>query len=74
MRCAFASATSLVLLLATAASAQDEDTDLKEKLAEKLQKPFASNAAWVLRFEDAKKLAGEKGKVIFAYFSRSYAP
>ena len=72
MRCAFASATSLFLLLATAASAQDED--LKEKLAEKLQKPFASNAAWVLRFEDAKKLAGEKGKVIFAYFSRSYAP
>lgn len=72
MRLAFASAT--MLLLGLAASAQEEDAELKEKLAEKLKQPFASNAAWVLRFEDAKKLAGEQGKVIFAYFSRSYAP
>lgn len=57
-------------VLAAAARAQS----FEEKLEEKLKKPFASNAEWALSFAEAKKLAGEKGKVIFAYFSRSYAP
>jgi hypothetical protein len=61
----------LVLPLVAAAAAEDP---LEERLAEKLGKPFAKNAAWVLSFADAKKAAAEKGKVIFAYFSRSYAP
>lgn len=61
---------AFLCLLAAAASAQS----FEEKLAEKLKKPFASNAAWILDFEDAKKQAKEKGKLIFAYFSRSYAP
>jgi hypothetical protein len=61
---------ALVLALAAVAGA---DT-LEDNLAEKLKKPFASNAAWVQSLAEAKKLAGEKGKVIFAYFSRSYSP
>jgi len=64
--------TALVLLCAFAAAARAET--LEEKLEAKLKKPFASNAAWVLDFAEAKKLAAENGKVIFAYFSRSYAP
>ena len=46
----------------------------EEKLEEKLKKPFATNVAWVLDYAAAKKQAAEGGKVIFAYFSRSYAP
>lgn len=62
-----------VFLLSMLAAAARADT-LEDNLAEKLKKPFATNVSWVLRLEDAKKLASEKGKVIFAYFSRSYAP
>ena len=66
---------AIPLLLAVALHAEDEkDAELKAKLDEKLKKPFVSNAAWVLGFGEAKELAAEKGKVIFAYFSRSYAP
>ena len=64
--------TALVLLCAVAAAARAES--LEERLEAKLKKPFASNAAWVHDFAQAKKLAAEQGKVIFAYFSRSYAP
>ena len=63
-------ASFLLLLAAVAASGES----FEEKLAEKLAKPFAKNAAWVLDFGEAKGLAAEKGKVIFGYFSRSYAP
>jgi hypothetical protein len=60
---------ALIGALAAAARAQS----LEERLEEKLNKPFAKNAPWVLDFDEAKKQATE-GKVIFAYFSRSYAP
>jgi hypothetical protein len=63
--------TACLLLLVAGAAAEES---LEEKLAAKLEKPFARNAAWVLDFAEAKKLAAERGKVIFAYFSRSYAP
>ncbi len=62
----------LIALCAVAAAARAQS--LEEKLDEKLKKPFASNAAWVLGFADAKKQAAEGGKLIFAYFSRSYHP
>lgn len=63
---------ALPVLCALAAAAHAES--LEEKLEAKLKKPFAANAAWVLEFAEAKKQAAEKGRVIFAYFSRSYAP
>jgi hypothetical protein len=65
-----AGACALLLALSATSSAQS----LEEKLQEKLGKPFAKNVPWVLGFGDAKKQAAEKGKVIFAYFSRSYSP
>lgn len=63
-----------VLLLCAAFATAVRAQSFEEKLEAKLKKPFASNAAWVLDFDDAKKRAKEHGKVIFAYFSRSYAP
>jgi hypothetical protein len=63
----------VVCLLSLLAAAAGEES-FEDKLAEKLARPFAKNAAWVLDFAEAKKAAAEKGKVIFAYFSRSYAP
>ncbi len=59
-----------VLLLAAAARAGD----LEDKLDEKLKKDFVGNAAWTTDFDAAKAKAKETGKVIFAYFTRSYAP
>jgi hypothetical protein len=48
--------------------------ELEDRLAKKLAEPFVTKAAWVLDFDEAKKKAKEDGKVIFAYFSRSFAP
>jgi hypothetical protein len=70
----FPPAPPLLLALVCALAATAGAQSLEERLEEKLKKPFAGNAAWVPDFADAKKQAGEKGKLIFAYFSRSYAP
>jgi len=69
MRCSLSLA--LTILLSSTAFAQG---DMEQKLQEKLQKPFVKNAAWHLDFDAAKKQAKESGKIIFAYFTRSYAP
>ena len=65
-----ATALSLVGLLATTAFAQGMEAKLQEKLA----KDFVKNADWVTDFDAAKQKAKESGKIIFAYFTRSYAP
>jgi len=64
-------ATLLALgLWASSARAQSNE----EKLAEKLSKEFATKTAWVMDLDEAMKAAKESNKLIFAYFSRSYAP
>jgi len=64
-------ATALALgLWASSARAQSNE----EKLAEKLSKEFATKTAWVMDLDEATKAARESNKLIFAYFSRSYAP
>ena len=60
----------LLALLSTPAFAQTNE----EKLAEKMAKPFVQNAAWETDYEAACKKAATDGKLIFAYFTRSYAP
>lgn len=62
----------LALLLAFSATASAQS--MEERLAAKLKKPFLKNAAWVLDFAEAKRRAKAEDKVIFAYFTRSYAP
>jgi hypothetical protein len=74
-----ASAKAMALLLALAASGPawaqgQEGPTLEEKLQEKLKEPFASNAKWVLDYEEALKTAKDEKKIVFAYFTRSYSP
>lgn len=56
--------------LATPAAAQD---DLQGKLDKKLAEAWIKDPAWITDYDEAKKKSAETGKVIFAYFTRSYA-
>jgi hypothetical protein len=64
-------ASLLLALMSAPALAQ---TSNEEKLAEKMAKPFISNAAWETDYAKAKERAAADGKLIFAYFTRSYSP
>jgi len=60
------------MLLAFSASAFAQS--LEEKFEAKMKKDFISNAAWETDYEAAQKKAQAEGKIIFAYFTRSYSP
>ena len=62
--------TVALLALLAVASAQS----MEERLAAKLKNPFLKNAAWVYSYENALKTAKAEKKLVFAYFTRSYAP
>jgi hypothetical protein len=72
-----AAGIAAAFVLGTAVPAQQptppSQEELEAKLAEKLEKPFVANAAWVLDYAEAKAKAKAENKVIFAYFTRSYA-
>lgn len=63
--------TSALLLALSALAAADE---LQERLDAKLKKDFVANAAWVLDYDEALARAKQEGKLVFAYFTRSYSP
>lgn len=46
---------------------------LEEKRDAKLKKPFVSAAPWILDYDKAREAAKASGKLVFAYFTRSYA-
>lgn len=48
--------------------------DLEAKLEKKLAKPFVANGGWETDYDKAREAAKASGKVIFAYFTRSYSP
>lgn len=58
-------------LLITPASAQD---DYQAKYEKKLAKEFISFGGWTTDYDEARARAKKEGKMIFAYFSRSYSP
>ena len=61
-------------LLSVLASAQESDPEvLKERLATELAKPFIEYGGWVTDYDAAREQANKQGKVLFAYFTRSYA-
>ena len=62
--------------LALGAHAQSEPS--LEKLIQqrdaKLAEPWVGLGSWVTDFDEARATAVAEGKLIFAYFTRSYAP
>lgn len=69
------SALALALAMAATASAQQpSQAELQEKLEAELKEPFLQNAPWVLDYAEAMQKAKAENKVIFAYFTRTYAP
>jgi hypothetical protein len=53
---------------------QDPKTaDLQKKYEEKLKEPFFSKAPWFTDYDKALAEAKKSGKLVFGYFSRSYA-
>lgn len=63
------------LLLAPALAAAPGDSDeLREKFEKKLALEFVEHGGWITDYDKALEKAKEEGKVLFVYFSRSYAP
>ena len=59
-----------LLALSAVASAQT----LEERYEKKLTAPFIRKVAWEQDYDAALRRSAESGKLIFAYFTRSYAP
>jgi len=77
MRGAWTAALAGVVLLAAAGSAsaqQKSQEELKKLLDEKLAEPWVANGSWITDYEKALAESAKSGKVIAAYFTRSYAP
>jgi hypothetical protein len=69
----FATAALLASLLPAQNRPQPDQQKLKELRTEKLGKPVFQKAPWVFDYDKAREQAKKDGKVIFAYFTRSYA-
>ena len=61
------------LVLAAMSSAAFAQS-MEERLDAKLKKDFVSAVAWEQDYDAARQKAQDSGKMIFAYFTRSYAP
>ena len=66
------------LLLLPGAPALAQGSGAAEKLQElfekKSKKDFIKKIAWEQDYDKARETAAASGKLIFAYFTRSYAP
>ena len=54
--------------------AQQDQADLAKLRDKKLKSSFLKKAAWFTDFDKARAKAQKDGKIIFTYFTRSYAP
>ncbi|MBC8327914.1 MAG: hypothetical protein ISR76_07485 [Planctomycetes bacterium] len=52
----------------------EQQAKFQASYAEKLKKEFIAHGGWITDWEAARAKAKAEGKVIFTYFSRSYAP
>lgn len=75
MRHAFVLPAILALLSAapSLAAAQDQD-QLKANLEKKLAKEFVESGAWRLNYDEARAEAAREKKLLFVYFTRTFAP
>jgi len=55
-------------------SASAQDDELSTLKARKLASPFLARVTWHLDYDLALADAARSGRLIFAYFTRSYAP
>ena len=63
------------LLFAPGIAAESTTTDdLQAKYEKKLAKEFVGYGNWITDYDQALSTAKEQEKVLFVYFSRSYAP
>jgi hypothetical protein len=58
--------------LASAQQQYDQDT-MKANLEAKLSKEFIAFGGWITDYDVARERAAKEGKIIFTYFTRSYA-
>lgn len=65
---------ALVLTLLLALPAICSAQSMEERRDKKLQSEFLKKAAWFTDYDQAREEAKKTNKVIFVYFSRSYAP
>ena len=67
-------APAVIGLALAAPSAAQEPDDLQAKLEDKLAKSFVAHGGWITDYDQARQIAKEEGKLMFVYFTRSYAP
>lgn len=65
---------TLTALLGSLPLAAQSSEALERMLEQKLESRFLEKAEWVTDWDEARSRAAQEGKVIFAYFTRSYAP
>lgn len=67
-------ATACVASSPTLAAQDSSPQELAAKLEEKLAKPFVADGPWMLDYEAALARASAEDKLLFVYYTRSYAP
>ena len=66
--------TKAVPMVPARRPAQKSPEELKKLHDEKIAKTWVSKGNWILDYEGAREKARKSGKIIFAYFTRSYSP
>ena len=62
------------LILVPTAPVEEPQEDLKRSYEHKLSLEFIEYGRWITDYDEARAQAREEDKVLFVYFSRSYAP
>ena len=64
---------SVMVLCVASAPAQTQE-DLAKRRDAKLQSEFLQDSNWTTDYDVARGMSAKSGKLILAYFTRSYAP
>ncbi len=64
----------LAFFAQTAAAQMPSQEELTKRLNDKLSESWFTDYGWINDYDKAREVAKESGKLIFAYFSRSYSP
>ena len=67
-------AAVLGAVLCSTALAQESQEELQKKREAKLAEPFFKKANWITDYDSVLEESRKSGKLVFAYFTRSYAP